>query len=227
MNTSLEKLTITPIVIKKNRIEQRLAPIFVLFNPESYSVSKTVNWSGDRSEKFNAPSIHFGGGDSRQLMLKLFFDTAISANTQGQAANLEDVRQETNKIVALTRIEREEQHPRICELAWGKAPVGSDFPFVGVITSLNQEFTQFSRNGQPIRATLTVTFMEYLNPELDQRKTDPELTTQVIRGGATLNSIAGDLYHDPRLWRVIAEANNIDDPRRLPIGRTLIIPDIR
>ncbi len=226
MNTSLEKLTITPIIIKNNGLEQRLPAIAVLFNPESYTISKTVNWSKTASNQFNAPLSSFSGGDSKQLTLKLFFDVSLPINLQGRTQVIDDVRQESNKIVALTQIERDEQHPRVCEVAWGNAPVGSDFPFIGVITSLNQEFNQFSRSGKPIRASLNVTFTEYLNPELDKRKTDPELTTQVIRGGATLDSIAADLYHDPKQWRVIAEANGIDDPRHLQVGRTLVIPNL-
>ncbi len=225
MNTSLEKLTITPIIIKSKRMEKRLSPIAVLFNPESYTVSKTVNWSKTASSQFNAPLSSFGGGDSRQLTLKLLFDVSLPISHQGQS--IDDVRQESNKIVALTQIARDEQHPRVCEVAWGNAPVGSDFPFLGVITSLTQEFTQFSRNGKPTRSSLNVTFTEYLNPELDKRKTDPELTTQVVRGGASLNSIAADLHHDPKQWRVIAEANGIDDPRRLPVGRRLVIPSLK
>ncbi|MDX2240718.1 MAG: LysM peptidoglycan-binding domain-containing protein [Leptolyngbyaceae cyanobacterium bins.302] len=227
MNTNLERLTITPIVIKSQKLEQRLAPITVLFNPESYTVSKTVNWNKTTSNQFNAPLSSFGGGDSRQLTLKLLFDVSLPVSHQGRSQAVGDVRQDTNKIVALTQIARDEQHPRVCEVAWGKAPVGSDFPFMGVITSLTQEFTQFSRSGKPTRATLDVTFTEYLNPDLDKRKTDPELTTQVVRGGATLDSIAADLYHNPKQWRVIAEANNIDDPRQLTIGRRLIIPDLK
>ncbi len=227
MNTSLEKLTITPIIIKSKGQEQRLPPIAVLFNPESYTISKTVNWTKTTSNQFNAPLSSFGGGDSRQLSLKLLFDVSLPISQQGRSRVLADVRQESNKIVALTRIERDEQHPRVCEVAWGNAPVGSDFPFLGVITSLTQEFTQFSRSGKPIRATLNVTFTEYLNPELDKRKTDPELTTQVIRGGVKLDSMAADVYHDPKRWRVIAEANGIDDPRQLPVGRRLVIPDLK
>jgi nucleoid-associated protein YgaU len=31
-------------------------------------------------------------------------------------------------------------------------------------------------------------------------------------------------YGNPNLWRAIAEANGIDDPMRLPIGATLLVP---
>jgi nucleoid-associated protein YgaU len=75
-----------------------------------------------------------------------------------------------------------------------------------------------------LRATLTITVTEFLDPVLDQRQTDPEFTTRRIKRGDTLSAIAAENYRDPSLWRVIAEANQLDDPRDLRIGRTLTIP---
>ena len=46
-------------------------------------------------------------------------------------------------------------------------------------------------------------------PEDDKRKTDPEQTVHMVKRGETLSSISGDLYHDPTLWRIIAEANEL------------------
>jgi nucleoid-associated protein YgaU len=231
---SLQKLTITPMLLKQNRLE-RHKPIQVLFNPETYSIGKRVNWytpnaKGEKEKKeatssqFNAPIIRFGGGESRELTLKLFFDATVALEDNGKP--VQDVREISNEIVALTQIQRDQGQPPVCEIAWGKAPPNSDFPFIGVITSLNQEFTQFSRDGKPVRATFNVTFREFIDPELDLRKTDPELTTQIVRGGMTLSSITADLHHNPKLWRIIAEANEIDDPRHLEVGQTLTIPSL-
>jgi hypothetical protein len=229
MNNRLEKLTITPLAKRGNDYET-LPDIPVMFNPESYSISKSVKWdtpssgsSGSNTQtqsRLNAPIIQFGGGESRQLSLDLFFDITDSTT-------LDDVRAETNKLVELTRIQRDEDQPRVCRIAWGQAPTNSDFPFTGVVTSLTQKFVQFSREGKPVRANLTVSFKEFLDPELDRRKTDPELTTRMVRGGETLSSIAADVYRDPRRWRVIADANGIDNPRHIAAGQTLVIPKIR
>ncbi|MGB8699823.1 MAG: LysM peptidoglycan-binding domain-containing protein [Thermosynechococcaceae cyanobacterium] len=237
MNTaSLEKLKITPMLIKEKRLE-RQTPIQVLFNPENYSINKSVSWnslksnsSEDQKEatssQFNAPIIKFGGGGSRVLNLKLFFDATVPIDRNGREILIDDIREETNEIVKLTRIQRDQGQPPVCEVEWGQAPAGSDFPFTGVITSLNQEFTQFNRAGKPVRGTLTVAFLEFFDPELDLRKTDPELTTQIIRRGMSLGQIAAEHYHNPKLWRTIAAANDIDDPRRLEAGRVLTIPQL-
>ena len=236
MTTGLAKLTITPFSKKGDRFE-RLPAFPVQFNPESYSISKSVTWSPPQTSsgsnaktqsKVNAPIISFGGGGSRQLSLELFFDVTGPIERNGQKVVIADVREETNKIVMLTRIERDEDQPRACKITWGKA-VGSDFPFTGVISSLTQKFTQFNRDGNPVRANLTVTFVEFLDPKLDKLLTDPELTTWLVRGGDTLSNIAAELYRDPTRWRVIAEANDIDDPRHLEklVGQRLTIPKVR
>jgi len=220
----LAKLTIKPLNPSK------LPEIRVLFNPNTYSITKTVTWSPPSPplgkprgthRLVNAPTLTFGGGGSRQLNLELFFDVTEPVGV------IDDVRRETDKIVALTRIERDHKQPPTCEVRWGDAPTGSDFPFIGVVTNLTQRFTLFNSDGKPLRATLTVAFLEFLAPKTDKQQTDPEHTTRVVKLGDTLSSIAADVYRDPTLWRMIAEANRVDDPRQLEPGRTLTIPKLR
>ena len=219
---------------RKLRIEplsKSLPAVTVMFNPTSYSVSKGVSWGpprfsagrgGDTDRSVNAPTLVFGGGGSRQLSLELLFD--VTEPIDGVV--IKDVRTKTNALVALTRIEPKHGRPPVCLVSWGTAPKNSDFPFTGVITSLSQNFTLFRSTGVPVRATVSVTFLEFLDPQKDQMITDPELTTHLVCAGDTLPNIAADIYGTPSLWRVIAEANAIDDPRRLPIGRTLTIPKL-
>jgi Contractile injection system tube protein/LysM domain len=234
----VERLKITPLVYKGDKLEKRLPDITVMFNPESYSISKSVSWSPPPSSgggssttdrKVNAPTLTFGGGGSRQLTLELFFDVTQSDKP---IETKPDVRQETNQIVDLTRMIRGEQGsaepPRVCEVSWGQAPTNSDFPFQGVITSLTQKFTLFAPDGRPLRANLNLTFLEFLPPEEDQRKTDPELTSHIVRRGDTLSRIADKVYSDPTKWRSIATANRLSDPRQLDalIGQRLTIPKL-
>jgi LysM repeat protein len=219
-----QKLLITPI-------DSNLAPVSVLFNPTSYTIVKPVTWTvqrpesdsaGDSQPLLNAPTLVFGGGGSRTLSLELLFD--VTEPIDGQV--IADVRAKTNAVVALTRIEAKKAQPPVCEVSWGNAPVNSDFPFIGVVTNLTQNFLLFRSTGEPVRAKLTVAFTEALDVLTDQRETDPELTTRRVRRGDTLTSIAADVYGDPAEWRVIAVTNNLDDPRRLKIGTTLSIPKL-
>jgi len=225
--TALAKMSITP------EPKSNLAPIDVLFNPNTYSISKSVSWSaatgvssgsGQTDRRKNAPALQFGGGQSRTLSLELFFDTTEESDDAKK-----DVRNLTNNIVKLTRIVRDldPQRPPVCVVSWGReTPPGSDFPFTGVVSQLTQRFNLFMSDGRPVRANLTVAFTEYLDPTKDELENDPEFTTRLVKRGDTLSSIAGQVYRDPTNWRVIAEANGVDDARRIPVGVRLNIPKL-
>lgn len=218
----LAKIEITPL-------DKTGKPVRVLFNPNTYSITKSVTWASPRPphskeerthQKFNAPQLVFGGGDARLLTLELFYDVT-------ERPEIDDVRQETNRIVKLTRIDKNLKEPPVVVVSWGAKPPGdSDFPFTGVITQLTQRFTLFKADGKPVRATLNVTFKEFLTREQAQKEVDPEFTTRRVKRGDSLSSIAADVYRDPTLWRLIAEANDLDDPRHLPIGLRLNVPKL-
>ncbi len=209
-------------------------PFEVMFNPNNYSISKTVNWgrasSGGKSQEqstqtqYDAPMLEFGGGGSRTLTLELFYD--VTEHPSAAAGDPIDVREITSQIVNLTRIQRDTKPPRppVVILSWGEAGKKYDFPFTGVVTQLTQRFTLFRRDGKPVRATLNVTFTEFNSPEKNKRETDPETTTRMVKRGDSLSGIAAAVYGDPAQWRAIAEANDIDDPRRLLVGQRLTIP---
>lgn len=250
----LAKLTITPVKVTQPQLAMDAITdqaIEVLFNPHSYTISKTVQWTptgqpdpniplgaaagaATQDRKLNAPILTFGGGGSRVLTLNLFFDVTEAIERHGKPEAIDDVRQETNKIARLTRIQRgngAEDPPPVCMVTWGSEPknrpIKDDFPFYGVITSLTQNFTLFRSDGRPVRADLTVMLTEFANPAQDKRLIDPELTTHLVMRGDTLSSIAAKFYRDPTAWRVIASENDLDDPLHLEIGRRLRIPKVR
>ena len=51
---------------------------------------------------------------------------------------------------------------------------------------------------------------------------------RIVGAGDRLPLLAMEVYGDARLWRPIAEANDIDDPLQFPqsedLGRLLVIP---
>lgn len=53
---------------------------------------------------------------------------------------------------------------------------------------------------------------------------DATLTVHLFTTGETLSGLANKFYGDWRLWRVIADRNQITDPRRIASGTQLLIP---
>jgi nucleoid-associated protein YgaU len=100
--------------------------------------------------------------------------------------------------------------------------------FKCIVESVKQKFTLFSSEGIPLRATLTVALREYktLDEQLKHLNlTSPDRThSYVTQNGDTLSRIAAQYYRGPGDWRSIADANGIEDPRRLTPGALLTIP---
>jgi hypothetical protein len=125
----------------------------------------------------------------------------------------------------------------VCTFIWGTSFPGDQLPtnqqrieFKGVITLIKQDFSLFSPQGTPLRATLTLTMAEHrpLHEQIQQLnlQTADHTRNHVVTEGDTLTSIAWEYLQRPTAWRHLADANAIDDPRRLEIGSTLQVPPL-
>jgi LysM repeat protein len=215
----LEKLTIVP---------ERGASIKALFNPERYTVSKSVQLAEVAIPGLDAPVVQFVRGQNEKISLELFFDTT----DLGMADNVTDVRTLTTKVYKLLKVDGELHAPPRVLLSWGTAGQltshGTSIPPWLVLESVSEEFSVFSPAGVPLRAKLSVSFREAWTIEEQLQETprhssDRTKTRRVVRG-QTLSHIAAAEYRDPEQWRPIAEANGLDNPRRLAPGTTLVIP---
>ena len=147
-------------------------------------------------------------------------------NPEGEfvLASYEDVRKHTDKIYALLEIDSDTHAPPICKFHWGK------FTFRCILESVSGKFTLFIEDGTPVRATLSVTFKEFVDVKVEVRKTPLQsadhFKTFIVKQGDSLSSIAAAEYEDPSMWRMIARKNSIVNPRVLKPGRRLVIPPL-
>lgn len=241
--------------LRKLRIdyEGEDAPIMALFNPAEVSISRGVTWKTERSiasasGKFKSAKGGVRGVPARQafvavqpatLSVELFFDTyedhdkslsvgkiaasfAVPTNPF-QSTSASDVRKHTKKLSALAKVQRNKHAPPECTLWWGE-----DL-FVGVLSELKIAYTMFMPDGTPVRATASCTFIE---SETAAELRGSELwsadvaKSRLVKRHDTLHSLAAAEYNDPALWRHIARANNIVNPRALKPGDVLIIPPL-
>jgi nucleoid-associated protein YgaU len=189
----------------------------VLFNPEEYTLSKNNNFAVQSIPGLSAPLLQYVAGNVRTLEMELFFDTYDTANPIK-----EDVRGQTEKVAGLMKINPDLHAPPILKVSW------ASLDFTCVLTRVSQKFQMFADDGKPVRARLNVTFQEYKTPD-DQSREDGKQTADftkvhIVALGDTLSALAGRYYDDPGLWRPIAVANALDDPREIETGRELRVP---
>jgi hypothetical protein len=209
----------------------------LLFNPTEITFDKKAQIAEITIPGLDSPVLQFVRGQSETVNMELFFDTTDRGDMADHAVS---VTTETDRIYELVKIDPWRHAPPICVFSWNSHFPGSDVTFnIGnqkrnsfqcIVESVKQTFTLFSPKGVPLRAKVTLTLREYktLEEQFEQlRLNSPDRThSHVVQRGDTLASIAARYYNTPGEWRRIAEANNIDDPRRLAVGAFLSVPPI-
>lgn len=215
---TLEKALITNTVNAES--------VAVLFNPEEYTLNKDINYAQAAVPGLSAPILQFVNGNLQTLDLELFLDT-YEEHREGNkvlAAKFQDVRELVRKVTGLMNIMPDTHAPPVLLFTW------ASLSFTCVLSKVSQKFTMFLPDGTPVRARLTVGFSEYRNIDLEakeiKRETADFTKRYVVGEGETLSGIAGRLYGNPRLWRPLALANRIENPRRLPAGLALSVPQL-
>jgi Contractile injection system tube protein len=210
--------------------------IELTYNPAELSFEKGVQLAEIAIPGLNAPLQQFVRGQAEKLTVELFFDTT----EKGMGAGARSVTEETDRIYALARIEPSGHAPPPVTFIWGKSVPGLGLPlgsggqrregFKGVVESVRHRFTLFSPQGVPLRAIVNLTLREFapLQEQLSRgNPSSPDRThLHVLSEREQLFSVAARYYARANQWRAVAEANAIDDPRRLVAGRLLEVPAI-
>lgn len=203
----LTKATIT--------VEHSKKFIEVMFNPEEYSLNRDNNFASQAIPGLSSPLIQFAHGNLRTLEMELLFDTY---------EKLSDVRFETEKLIHLMEIDPALHAPPILIVAW------ASLQFRCVLTRANQKFLLFLDDGRPVRARISTSFTEFIDPEHEalqvKRETADYTKQHTVLQGENIASIAFKYYADPTLWRPIARLNQLDNPRDLIAGQHLAIPSL-
>jgi len=215
----LEKLTILP---------ENNGPIPALFNPERYTVTKSVQLAELAIPGLDAPVVQYIHGQNEKINMELFFDTTDF----GMIDPVTDVRSLTAQVYQLLKVDGNLHAPPRVQLAWGTAgqltSYGASISPWLVLESISEEFSLFSPAGVPIRAKLTVSFREAwtISQQLQvtPRHSSNRTTLHRVVRGETLAQISYEVYNDPTQWRLIADANSLDNPRLLTPGQVLTIP---
>jgi nucleoid-associated protein YgaU len=190
------------------------ATIPLHFNPSEYKLKKENTFAEVPIPGLPSPPLQYVRGGARVLTMDVLVDTSGA---------LENVREKyVAKIEGLLDHNEKLHAPPIVEFGWAEQV------FRGVLQSLEITYLLFHIDGKPLRAKLALVLKEYRPVDVrlkanTQTSTDVE-KRYVVRAGETLSSISGSVFRDPALWRELALANDITDPRTVTPGTVLTIP---
>ena len=189
--------------------------IEVLFNPTEYSLEKSVQYGEVSLPGLDTPVTQFVSGNAETLSMDLLLDTYDTGA---------DVRDLVEKFDEFVTVDGARHAPPVCKFVWGK------LSFTAVVERLGKRFTLFLPDGYPIRAQLSVSFKRYERPRhqtaSEPRESADRTKVRTVTEGDSLWALAAAEYGTPGVWRVVAEANGIANPRLLEPGTELRFPPL-
>jgi hypothetical protein len=195
-----------------------------LFNPETISVGRSNIWSADPMPGKGVPKLRYAGADSGWMRLDLIFDTT-DVGTPVSAY--------TSKIMALMEVDKDlpgtdentnNARPPTVTFHWGDL-----HSFTAVVADLSLVFTYFSSSGVPLRAQMSLTLRQFepaqaFGPQNPTSGTPRPHRVHRVQPGETLDRISARYYGDSTRWRLLADANGIEDPLAVRPGELLTVP---
>jgi hypothetical protein len=190
------------------------------FNPKELSLTKTAKWERKTSRNRKSAGVpEFQGAEPCSMTLEMFFDASDT-----QDSSVVDAIEKLFRCCVPTDKTMQDQKgvPPWVVFHWGSVS-----GFTAYIASVAAKYSLFTAGGVPIRGTATVTLKEIAAEPAKQNPTSggrAARRSHLLVAGDTLASVAYAEYGDPTMWRVLAEANDLDDPMRLRLGTTLLVP---
>jgi nucleoid-associated protein YgaU len=216
--------TSAEIIVKSANSEETIK---VQFNPSEYSISRSSGFTkahgiaaaaaADKETNSNE-GLYLSSAADSTFRAKLTLDGFAKKGTTLEK-DAEDIANDVKKIKALVLVDETLHRPPTCTFHWGS------LFFRGYVTNVEEHYLMFSAEGKLLRATIDLTMREIDPYKLSLESPDRSKRRLVIES-TQISLLAEEAYHDPTLWRPIAEANNLNNPRRLKPGRALVIPPL-
>lgn len=199
----------------------------VIINPASYTHEHKVSYNEDVPIGAPGTPVMFKGISPETISFDIYFDAtgAIEAPTTMPVNKLPIGAQITLFKKVCFTYNGDIHEPNYLILNWGS------LVFKCKLTSLKIEYTLFQKNGIPLRAKASCSFIKAIDADSLAKKANnksPDLTHLIeIKQGDTLPLICHKVYGDPSYYIEVAKYNNIVNFRNLVPGTKLYLPPIK
>lgn len=199
-------------------------------NPEKYShklglqYSGATDASGSGAVGKSSAITKFSKAEAEKIDFSITLDgTGVVPDAAGQTV--------ADQIAKLRDIaydyDGDTHEPNPVKIVWGEGLEG----FYGRLTSMGLEYTLFHPEGAPLRAKVSLSFVEAVTEGMEAReanRSSPDMTHMVmVREGDTLPLLCHRIYNDAARYMEVARTNNLDGFRALMPGTLLRFPPIR
>lgn len=194
----------------------------VLFNPEKFSHDFEIAYDKQQAIGSSGTETRYFKTLPERISFSLIFDSTIELE-ENKDKNVND---ELNKFKDIVFTFNGDIHrPNYLKLSWG------NFFFKGQIESMQIAYTTFSSEGDPMKASADVHFIQVKEQSTrlsEENKSSPDLThIYHVKEGDSLTMISNKIYGSPYYYMEIARVNKLHNFRILRPGIQLILPPIK
>ncbi|MCG8326443.1 MAG: hypothetical protein MI974_02100 [Chitinophagales bacterium] len=211
------KLTIIPVKkFSPVPIPTGVPPYDAMFNPEHWQISDGVSYNKESARGRNEDNPKFDGGTGRSLS----FDLTVDGT--GASGDQREVLADIVRLKLTVGFNGDLHKPNGLIIIWGTQI------FSGVFVSISVKYTLFRSNGTPLRAVVSLSFIEAKDPvfglkELNLASSD--LThKRIVKDHDRLDLMCFQTYDNSRFYIEVAAANNLTSFRKLRTGQELVFP---
>lgn len=197
-------------------------------NPESYSHSYTIQYTGTMAGKdtplsTSGPVPKYAMADPEKVNFSLVVDgTGVVPDSK------ESVGDQLEKLRSIVYdYDGDEHEPTAVKIVWGAGLK----EFFGRLTDMSVDYTLFAPDGTALRAKIKMSFIEARTAKqeaLEAKRHSPDLTHVVrVRTGDTLPVLCHQIYKDASKYLEVAAFNDLDSFRDLEPDTLLRFPPMR
>lgn len=194
-----------------------------LINPESYTLQYKLKFSeGTQGQGTSGAQLKYEYTEPEEITFEFLFDNTGIIDGQPRASIAADLKKFKEVLIAY---KGDSHEPRHFKLVWGENSI-----FKGRVTEVSINHKMFKPDGTPIRATATVKFRSSIEEQkraAQENRSSPDLThIRKVKYGDTLPFMCYRIYGDPKYYLQVAEANGLDNFRRLKPGTDIFFPPL-
>lgn len=200
-----------------------MAPI----NPESFTKNLKIDFDSRRGHGSNGTDLRYKSTVPEELRLEFILDgTQTMEGYGGSDKELKSmpVHDQLKKFLdSVYKYEGEIHRPKFLLLIWG-----SEIRFRCILSNLDINHTLFNTKGEPLRARLTATFLNYKAREerlAEERQQSADLTHQrQVKQGDRLDLMTFKIYNDSKYFLQVGKTNMLTHIRNIKPGLNLFFP---
>ena len=220
--TNVSKLVVVAYTDKTYRSRDSIDPYFVPVNPESYSQNYKVEYDLRRGHGQQGSDPKFKSTVPEELKLDFILDGTGTIHKYNNPNN-EPVQQQFTRFKDTVYSMNGNIHrPRFLKIFWGT------LVFPCILTNMDVNYSLFDPEGQPLRAKLTCTFVNYVAQEervARENKKSPDLThIRLMEEGDRLDLLSNEIYNDSKYVLQLARANSLTSFRNVKTGLEITFP---